>query len=384
MGKRRGRGEGAIYQRGDGLWCASISMGYGLDQKRRRKVIYGKSKKDVQAELVKQLAKAAAGGNIDPDRVTVRQFLTAWQEDTLRGTVRASSYIRYARDLGHVTRVLGHLQLAKISPAAVQMMITQLEGEGIALTTRRGAIDLLRRAFKQAIKWGMVATNPAMVVDRPKISRAAMRVWDADQVARFLQAAQATRPRSYALYQLALATGMRKGELLALQWEDVDLKRGALAIKRILSEVNGQMMISEPKTAAGRRRIELPARVVEALRRHRELMLAEGHPGPWVFPGERLGKPQFKSVVDADFHAITAAAGVPRLRFHDLRHTAATLLLLLGEHPKVVQERLGHSRVSLTLDVYSHVLPSMQRGAADKLDGLLAAIERDRPVGVQR
>jgi integrase len=228
---------------------------------------------------------------------------------------------------------------------------------------------ILHKALGQAAKWGMVARNVCDAVEKPKAPKKTMQVLDLDGVFRFLEAAEADR--LYALYVLAITTGLREGELFGLQIDDLALKGGALCVRHNLEEVSGRLWLGEPKTAAGQRRIELPAFVVAILRQHRKRMLAEGHPGPFVFCDTAGGPLRKSNFLRRSFKPLLAAAGLlPQLRFQDLRHTAATLLCSQGVHPKVVQERLGHAQISLTLDTYSHVLPSMQKEAARKLDDL--------------
>jgi integrase len=179
---------------------------------------------------------------------------------------------------------------------------------------------------------------------------------------------QAEGHRLGALFVLAVATGMRQGELFGLRWEDVDLKAGIVSVQRTLEEIDGKLRLKEPKSEKSRRRIDLPAFAIEALVRHKARMMPEGFLAGPVFPdteGSWLRKSNFTRKV---FKPLLKKAGLPDVRFHDLRHGHATLMLSLGEHPKVVQERLGHSQISLTLDTYSHVLPSVHRGAAAKID----------------
>jgi integrase len=196
-----------------------------------------------------------------------------------------------------------------------------------------------------------------------------MRVLAPEQVNVLLTAA--LEDRFHALYVLAVTTGLRQGELLGLQWEDVDLASAVLHIRRALQEVAGRLWLDEPKTAKARRTVDLPAVAVAALREHGDRMLAEAHLREFVFCDSQGGPVRKSNLIRRSFLPLLKRAGLPRIRFHDLRHTAATLLLLQGVHPKVVQERLGHSQISITLDTYSHVLPSMGREAAAKLDALL-------------
>src|SRR5205807_7025156 len=189
------------------------------------------------------------------------------------------------------------------------------------------------------------------------------------QVIRLLEAAKGDRLE--ALYVLAVTTGLRQGELLGLHWDDIDLAGTALRVRHTLHELNGRLWIGEPKTRRARRQVDLPAIAVVALRNHRERMMIEGHPDELVFCDTRGGPLRKSNLVRRSFLPLLKRAGLPTIRFHDLRHTAATLLLAQGVHPKIVQERLGHSQISLTLDTYSHVLPGMGREAASKLDALL-------------
>lgn len=174
-----------------------------------------------------------------------------------------------------------------------------------------------------------------------------------------------------ALYVVAVGTGARLGELLALRWEDATLEDASLSIRRTLVDINGKLEIGEPKTTRSRRRIDLPAFVVDALRRHRARIGAHPHPKAWIFADSKGGPLRKSNVARRSFQPLLKQAGLPRIRFHDLRHTAASLLLARGVHPKVVQERLGHATIAITLDTYSHVIPSMQKAAAAELDALV-------------
>jgi integrase len=199
-------------------------------------------------------------------------------------------------------------------------------------------------------------------------------VLDAKQVGQLLTAARGDR--LFALYALAVTTGLRQGELLGLQWEDIDLKVGSLAVRHILEEDNhtGVRRLAEPKTATSRRRVEIPRVAVAALRAHRKRAFAKGEIGGLIFRDTDGGPLRKGNLIRRSFKPLLTKAKLPSIRFHDLRHTAATLLLAEGVNPKVVQERLGHAQIHLTLDTYSHVLPSMQKDATARLDRLLARV----------
>ena len=197
-----------------------------------------------------------------------------------------------------------------------------------------------------------------------------MAVWTPEEVDRFLAAC--TQDRLRALFILALTTGLRQGELLALSWENVDLVRGVVAVRHSLSDVNGQLTMNAPKSGKTRV-VDMDPTSIMALKRHREVMLAEGFRGGLVFRDTRGNAVRRSNMVNRWFRALIKQAGVPDIRFHDLRHTAATLMLNQGIHPKVVQERLGHASISITMDIYSHVLPSLQQEAAAKMGAFWTA-----------
>jgi integrase len=197
-----------------------------------------------------------------------------------------------------------------------------------------------------------------------------MQTLSEEQVRLFLS--EARRDRLYALYVVALTTGLRQGELFALHWADIDLEAGTITVRHTLQEYGSELTLAEPKTSRSRRSVPISDRVVAALRAHHKQMMIDGNPGPWVFCDTTGGPLRKSNVTRRSFRPLLKRAGLPLIRFHDLRHTAATLWLIKGVHPKVVQERLGHSSIAITLDTYSHVLPSMQRDAAERLDDLLA------------
>ncbi len=194
-----------------------------------------------------------------------------------------------------------------------------------------------------------------------------MTIWNNAETGAFLKAAKAHR--LYALYAVAVGTGMRQGELFGLQWADIDFEGCSLSVNRSLEEIKGKLRLKEPKTGKGRR-IDLPAFVVAALNEHRAVMLSEGNITGPVFCDHAGGFLRKSNVCRRSFAPIVKAAGVPVIRFHDMRHTHASALLMAGENVKVVSERLGHARIQVTLDTYAHVMPTMQKGAADKVQAL--------------
>ncbi|MDI3269345.1 MAG: site-specific integrase, partial [Bacillota bacterium] len=312
----------------------------------------------------------------DPSRETLAQFLHRWMETVQKHQVRACTYEEYAKMI-RIAPTLGPIRLDKLQLAHLQALCATKLQQGLSANTVRIIHAILRKALAQGVKWGLLARNPAEAVDRPRIQRRDMPTLSVEEVQAFLAAAK--EDRLYALYVLAITTGMRQGELLGLRWEDVDLKAGRLYVRRQLVWLRyAEPALSEPKTAKGRRTVELPGLAVEALRQHRkqqakERLLAGPAWQDWglVFT-TRLGTPIHPSNLRTrSFQPLLKKAGLPLIRFHDLRHTHASLLLAAGVHPKLVQERLGHATVGITLDVYSHTVPPLHRQVVGIVEGLL-------------
>jgi integrase len=364
--KRRGRGEGAIFYREDRqLWACTISLGYGGKGKRKRRTVYGKTKADVQGKL----ARLQSGSDVlvNPGTCTLQQFLERWLEDVVKPTRTPNTYRSYEGVVRcHVNEHIGGIRVANLQAVQVQGLYSEMERGGASARMRQLAHAVLHKAMAQAVKWGMLPGNPCSAVDRPRVARKEMKTLTPEQTHHLLVTA---RPhRLWALFVLAVGTGMRQGELFALRWEDIDLEDGTVFVQHTLEEIDGKFRLKEPKSAAGRRRIELPGFAVEALHEHRKRMLAEGHLAGPVFCDRRGGWLRKSNFTRQIYKPLLERAGLPDIRFHDLRHGHATLMLALGEHPKVVQERLGHSQITLTMDTYSHVLPSVQKKAAENLD----------------
>lgn len=376
--KRRGNGEGSIYQRADETWCATISVGYDNQGKRKRRTIFGESKQDVQNKLAKLANEVAHQRDIEPQRIKLGEYLDRWLQDSAKPRVRETTHANYAGVIkNHIKPHLGGVPLAKLTAFQIQGLYACLEQAGKSAETIRLVHAVLHRALKQAVRWRLIPFNMAADVDRPKAVQTDISPLTADQVNDLLKAARGNRLE--AIYVLAVTAGMRLGELLGLQWSDIDLKGKAVMVQHSLQELNGKLKLAEPKTARGRRRIDLPQMAIDALVRHRARLLKEGLAGVlWVFPNASGGPWRRSHFHFNEYKPLLKRANLPDIRFHDLRHTSATLLLSQGVHPKVVQERLGHSQISVTLDTYSHVLPTMQLEAAGKFDQMLQAAPQRR------
>lgn len=314
------------------------------------------------------------------ERQTLGQFLPYWL-DVKKPHLKASTWLRYRVFVeNHLIPALGRVQLVKLTPQHLQHLYAAKLEAGWSPTTAHHLHTVIHGALEQAWRWGLIARNVADLVDAPRMAKAQMHVWTPEQANAFLTAVAASDDRLAALYVLALTTGMRQGELLALQWSDVllDGSQPSVTVRRSLEiREHGQRAMGKPKTETGRRRIDLSARAVDALRAHRkrqaEERLAMG--AAWedndlVFCNSLGRHLEPNNIKRWSFIPLKKAAGVPDIRFHDLRHTAATLLLLEGVAAKIVSEMLGHASIAITLNTYSHVLPTMQRSAAAAMDRL--------------
>ncbi len=366
---------GHLTKRGDS-WTAVVDLPPDpATGKRRQKRVTARTKRELEQQVA-ALIQAGQAGFIDAGKLTVRDYFERWLETTAP-TLRAVTVRRY-RDVArlHIVGVIGNTPLTKLTAADVQRLYAD-RLKRLSPTTVRYVHAVLHHALDDAVKWGLLVRNVADAVEPPKKARTEMQVWNAEQVGRVLRAA-ADDPLE-ALWRLAIYTGMRRGELLALKWSDLDLDAGALSVQRSLGRGRtSRLEEGEPKSRSGRRRIALSPSVVESLKRHRvrqlEHRLAVGdayEDRGYLFANE-TGAHIHPNTLYRRFQDLTKRAGVPTIRFHDLRHTSATLLLAQGVHGKIVQERLGHANIAMTLDLYSHVTADMQRHAADALEAALA------------
>ena len=377
MASRRGQNEGTIYQRKDGRWVGVLHVGYS-GGKRQRKSFYAATRAEVASRLAGAVRDHQLGKAPVPEREKLGDFLSRWLEDTARHSVRASTYRGYEVLLRlHIIPEIGHLKLARLTADDLDALYSRLLDK-LAPKTVKMAHAVIHRALSHAQKRGAVAVNVASVAEPPSAPRKEFRCLTSEEAARFLKAA--TGDRFSGLYVLALNTGMRQAELLGLRWADVDLSGAVLHVRQQVYRLKGEWVFSEPKTAASRRTISLSGACVEALRSHRARQLEErlGVGAEWedndlVF-SNRLGRPMAKeNLLRGSFWPLLEKAGLPHVRFHDLRHSCASMLLAANVNPKVVQEMLGHSSIAVTMDTYSHAMPSLQADAAERMGRLLTA-----------
>jgi integrase len=326
--------------------------------------------------LTSELHRRDTGIDINPAKMTVSEFLARWLRDYARPHVAPSTLSRYTQIAGRLSHLLGTLPLQGLRPSHIQDAYGRLSADGLAARTVLHHHRVLREALMHAVRWQLLAVNPADGVTPPRPERTEMRALDPVEVGHLLYGCDDPELRTISF--TAVATGMRLGELLGLKWGDVDLEGQTAYLVRSVQYLTETGVSFRPmKSAKSRRSIALSAETVRVLREHRgrqieaRLAVGPGYEDNDLVFADTGGHPIAPYSVSGRFRRLARRLGLYPLRFHDLRHTAATLMLRADVHPKVVSERLGHSSIAITLDTYSHVIPSMQRDAADAIDALL-------------
>ena len=356
--------------------------------KRKRKWLQGfRTKKEAQAHLNEKLAEIQKGQFVDPTKMTVSQFLDYWMENFVATSCTPLTHEKYKYDVdAYFKPFLGHYQIGQLQPAHIQKYYADMlksgnirKGGGLSKITVENHHRLLRSAFNKAVIWQMIGKNPFDSVQKPKPEHKEMNILTFEQVNALLDAMG--KSQYYGIVFMAIYTGMRKGEILGLRWKDVNLEAGTIKVTQTLQRVIGKGLVyGEPKTGSSRRTIHVSLSVVELLKeikvRQTENKLQYGpeYQDHGLVFCQKIGKPIDQQQMRKTYKAALRRAGLPDIRFHDLRHTHASLLLSEGSTPlKVVQERLGHSRPSITADVYSHALPHMQKEAANLFEEKLTS-----------
>lgn len=368
---RRGHSEGSVYKRKDGRWVASITL-----EQRKRKYFYGDTRREVLEKLKIALHEQQQGTLATGPQQLFRTYIEHWLEEAYKPSVKLLSYQQYRSAVkNHLIPGLGHLPLQKITAAKIQALYAEKRNDGLAPRTITFIHAVLHSALENAVKWGLVSRNVAKLVSLPRAQRYEAKTLTSEQAKKLLETARESHIE--ALLVMAVTTGMRRGELLALHWGDIDFKKGVIFVQRTVNRITGHgFQETEPKTKSSRRRIVIPEMAVEVLKVHcmhqDEVRIKAGE--RWWDQGivfcNRFGGHMNPERMVSMFHKVLEDAGLPNMRFHDLWHSAATILLVAGVHPKLVQERMGHSTIAMTIDIYSHVIPSMQQEVVDKIDNI--------------
>lgn len=367
---------GHIRKRGS-TWAVVVDVGRDEHGRRHQKWHSGfRTKREAGEALTEILGQLSKSQYVAPSKLTVGRFLEGEWLPAIRASLRPLTFESYAGNVrNHIVPRLGSVMLQQLTPPMLNSMYSEL-AQTLSPRTVRYIHAILRRAFADAVKWNRLARNPVDAADPPSpraCGARARRTWSGSELARFLESVRADR--LFACWRFLAMTGCRRGEALGLRWRDIDLDNGRATI---VQTVVGSRMISETKTDRGRRSIALDEETVTAIRKLRQAqddeiqtLGASYEEHDLVFCRED-GSPIWPRSLTRSFARLVDEAVLPKIRLHDLRHTHATLALQAGVHPKVVQERLGHATISITLDVYSHAIPAMQEEAADRVAALLS------------
>jgi len=357
VAKRRGNGEGSVYRRKDGLWVGQYKI-EAPNGTKKTKYIYAKTRKEAARRLTEAVAEMNKGIVYDSEGLTLERYLSRWLGSVER-TIRPRTYERYEQSCRlHIHPALGNTKLDKLRTSQLQDLYRKKLECGLSPRTVQIIHATLHKALAQAVALFLIPRNPAAFATPPRATHREMRPLSEEQVKLLLEASKGDKLE--ALYVLAITTGMRKGEILGLKWEDVDLVSRIVRVKRTVH--NGT--VHPPKTSRGYRSISLATDAVVALKERERL-------GEWVFCTKTGNPLSAHNVHNRSWKPLLKKAGLPSdTRFHDLRHTCATLLLTRNINPKIVQELLGHSSISITLDIYSHVLPTLQEKAVEAMESI--------------
>jgi integrase len=395
--RKRGNAEGSIYQMKDGRWRAALSLGNDTHGKRIRKIFTEATRHEVADALTKALRDRQQGLPVNIDKQTVGQFLRHWLSEVIKHQVRPRTFKTYSCQVNyHIVPAIGEIKLGKLAAQNVREFLNAKMGSGLSPQTTKSLLVVLRSALAVAVKDGQLPRNVASLVDPPRVPRRQMKAFTPTEARAFLSAVAGDRLE--AVYTVAVALGMRQGEILGLRWRDVDLATGMLTVRAALQRIDKKLTEVEPKSTSSHRPIHLPATCLSALIRHKAKQEQERQwaGSRWKDAGyvftTRVG-----TAIDArdllrNYFRITrpkAKPGeepvklpFPAIRFHDLRHSCATILLAQGVSPKYISELLGHSQVSFTMQVYAHAIPEVQKAVADKMDAILTAVATPNPESI--
>ena len=378
--------KGHIRQRSKGSWTIWVDLGRNPETGKRKQqtlTVHG-TERDAERELREFLHSLEVGSYVKPSRITLGQWLEQWCQSYVVMHCSARTAESYQSEVRrHLTPILGRILLTQLQPQHLQNYYSQAltkgraDGKGgLSPRTVQYHHRILSEALSHAVKMGLLGRNVAEAVSPPRVERKNLASLAPEDVPQFLEVA-AKETRHYVLLYTALYSGMRLGELLGLRWCDVDLDMACLSVVQSLYKRCGVCKMIEPKSSKSRRRIALSPSLALLLRQYKADQQVErillGKPlvdSDLVF--SRIdGKPLDPGVISHNCARVLKKAGLPHIRFHDLRHSHATLLLKAGIHPKIVSERLGHANIGITLDTYSHVLPGLQERAAERFDQML-------------
>jgi integrase len=374
---RRGNGEGSIYfQASRQRYAGAITLENG-----KRVVFYGKTRQAVHAKLTAALESKSNGSQVVVSQQKLGAYLTHWLDTVVRPNREPRTYWSYEQLVRvHIVPVLGRVPLAKLSPQDVQRLLNHARESGLSARSVQYVHAVLRMALNQAVKWGLVGRNVALLVDVPRARRPRIEPFSPEQARALLEAAAGTR-HGYML-TVMIATGLRLGETLALRWEDIDFEHRLLRVRHTLEQVNRRpWRLKPPKSERSQRLVPLLKPALAALQGQRQHVnrlreVADAwQEYDFVFPST-AGTPLSARNLERDFALLLERSGLPSKRLHDLRHSTGTYLIAAGVHPRVVMELLGHSQISITMDTYGHVLAPSLGEAIAHLEALFPEVSQ--------
>ena len=359
MAKRRAKGEGSIYKEEySDCWVAQITLPNGQRKKKR-----SKRQQVVREWLHEQHTAVQANLLLKDERLSLGEYLGRFMDDVASHSLAPSTIRSYNYLIkNHIVPEIGQIKLVSLRPDHLQSLYSKKLKEGLSKRTVQYIHAVIRRALNQAVKWGLLYRNPTNAVTPPRPRRKPHQTLSVEQAKAFLKAVE--DHTYFPLYFLAISCGLRKGELLGLQWPSVELERGKIRVRHTLVDIQGNTHLGQPKSDAANRTITIPKSVIKALKQHQ---IKTGALEGYVFTTS-TGHPISPRNLTRHFHSVLKKIGLPRIPFHSLRHTFATILLQSNVHPRLVQEMLGHSTIVLTLDTYSHVIPDHHEEAANEMD----------------
>ena len=370
---------GYITKRGKDSYTIVLDLGRDPETGKRKQqwVSVKGTKKDAEKRLSELLSQLDNGIYVQPKKTTLADFLEMWLNEYAKNNLSPRGFERYSGIIRkHLIPDLGKVTLTQLKPEHLQKHYAAKLNDGLSSRTVRYHHALIHVALQTAVKWALVSRNVADAVDPPRFRRIEMQTWDEEEVNQFLEAAKESP--YYSLFYTALFTGMRRSEILALRWQDVDCIYCQIYVNRGLHQLkNGNFIFTQPKSAKSSRTIALTPSTILMLREYQEKQKLEREmlgtslaDGDLVFSNVE-GKPLRPNTITRAWTTLAAKCGLKVIRLHDARHTHASLMLKQGIHPKVVQERLGHSSIQMTIDTYSHVAPGIQEAAANRFDEIL-------------
>ena len=349
------------------VWSFRISSGIDFRTGKRKQIYRSgfKTKREALDEMNKLQTQIMTGEFSELNKTLFKEYIQSWLDDTYRYEVQTSSFeVAEIIVRVHLIPYFNSMPLAKITAYDIDHLYTQKLNDGLANATVRKMHNVLSKSLQKAVKWGLMKKSPVKDASPPTVHKKTKQIWTVEEAKAFLEVCE--QENELVPFLLAIFTGMRRGEVLALRWNNVDLEKGVIHVEESLSRTKTKgLFIKDVKTSHSKREVFISASVMDVLAKYR--LKQKNNPLGLVIPSQSGGYLEPRNLL-RKYKALIKKAKVSEIPFHNLRHTHATMLMRMGENPKVVSERLGHSRVGITLDIYSHTNEEMQRKTADRFD----------------